>query len=297
MNPVSLIFTTYNRNELLHQALKAAQQQSVPVNIIVMDDASTDGTQEMMKNHFPTITYCRSGRNLGPAFQRNEGAKLAESDILFFLDDDTVIKNENIIEDILKDFTNPTIASVTIPFINILQDNTINTGSPDNKVEYIYHSFVAAAFAVRRQIFIKLNGFRSEYFYMGEEGDFCLRLLQAGYFVKAGTSEPALHYQPANRISFTADFYGRRNDILFLYLNAPAIKMPLSITYTILRGLLYGARVGRMKFAYKGLSAGLRLLFNKEIRYLRKPVDGTVFIRFRHLKRYEPVPLSLFLKL
>jgi GT2 family glycosyltransferase len=295
MRHLSLIFVTYNRKELLYKALKSAQIQSVPVEIIVMDDASDDGTEFMIRSEFPEIIYCKSDKNYGPAFQRNEGAKIATSDIIFFFDDDTLINDYCTIEKTLDDFNNTSIGAVTIPFINVLQNNIINKGAPDSEKDYILHSFVAAAFAVRREIFITLKGFRAEYFYMGEEGDFCLRLLESGYVVKAGTSKPVSHYQPVNRVSFRADFYGRRNDILFLYLNAPILQLPFSIIYTILRGVLHGLKRNLLKFACVGLIAGLRLIMMKNIRVLRKPLKNSIYNKFRYLKKNEPVLLDEFL--
>ncbi|HIP70320.1 MAG TPA: glycosyltransferase, partial [Anaerolineae bacterium] len=56
--------------------------------IIVVDDASSDGTGTMIAAEFPQVEYIRLAENRGPAAARNEGATLAKGTILAFTDDD-----------------------------------------------------------------------------------------------------------------------------------------------------------------------------------------------------------------
>ena len=94
MKPAAtIVFTTYNRQDILRQAIQAAQKQTVPIDIIVMDDASTDGTATMMATEFPNIKYYRSSENKGPCYQRNRGIELAKTEIVFPLDDDSILQS------------------------------------------------------------------------------------------------------------------------------------------------------------------------------------------------------------
>jgi GT2 family glycosyltransferase len=288
--PVSIVFVTHNRKELLYRAIVAAKSQSVPVEIIVMDDTSSDGTAEMMQSDFPDAVYQRSEKILGASYQRNEGTKRATSDIIVFLDDDTIAGDKFIIEKTLADFNQPYVGAVAIPFINILQNNQIQAGAPDKNDIYLLHAFIGAAFAVKRDLFLKLGGFRNEYFYMGEEGDFCLRLLEAGYYVKAGTSVPAHHYQPANRVSEKADYYGRRNDIFTIYLNCPRKYIVPYMMGAIVKGLWFGIKKGRLKIMGKGIADGLGMVLSSEYKNLIKPIEDSVYLKFRYLKKNEPLP-------
>src|SRR5690606_33535008 len=68
----TISFTSCNRRELLRQAIEAARRQTVPVEILVVDDASTDGTSEMMASEFPDIPFYSSERSYGPVYQRNQ---------------------------------------------------------------------------------------------------------------------------------------------------------------------------------------------------------------------------------
>src|SRR5215218_3691484 len=102
---ITVVFVTYNRKELLFKAIKAACSQTVSIEIIVMDDASNDGTEDMIALHFPYVNYYKSIVSYGPSYQRNEGAKKANSDIIVFLDDDTIVEDKQIIERTIMDFT------------------------------------------------------------------------------------------------------------------------------------------------------------------------------------------------
>lgn len=290
--PISLIFVTHNRKEQLYKALSSAYMQTVAVEIIVMDDASTDGTEDMVSFYFPNVIYHKSNKCYGPSFQRNEGAKKAKSDIIVFLDDDTILTDEGAISKTVHDFDYDNIGAVAIPFINILQNNKVVIGAPDKSCTYVCHAFVAAAFAIKKDIFLELGGFRKEYFYMGEEGDFCIRLLEAGYLVKAGTSNPVHHLQPLERVSYAADYYGRRNDVLFIYLNVPRIYFITNLIGSVIKGIWFGVKVSRLVNMLRGMAAGLSLMYNKEIKKMVRPVKKDVFLKYRFLKHNEPLSLD-----
>lgn len=85
----SIIIPTYNRCETLRQCLVAAVAQNYPnYELIVVSDASTDGTAEMVGREFPQIIYLEQAKNGGPAGARNRGIAQSRSDILLFTDDD-----------------------------------------------------------------------------------------------------------------------------------------------------------------------------------------------------------------
>ena len=290
MKPAAtIVFTTYNRQDILRQAIQAAQKQTVPIDIIVMDDASTDGTATMMATEFPNIKYHRSSENKGPCYQRNRGIELAKTEIVFPLDDDSILQSPHTIEQTLTEFDEKT-AIVAIPFINILQNNIINTQAPDRKNIYLTHAFVAASHAVNRQKFLDAAGYREFFFYMGEEGDVAIRLLQQGYFVRLGTADPIHHLQPPNRISAKADIFGRQNDLVFLFCNAPLKYLITYLLGTLIKGMWYGIKVGRIHNMIKGFYQGFKLLFSQQ--KMRFPVEINCFQLYRSLKQQQIISFT-----
>ncbi len=88
MPTVSVIIPTYNRKALLRQALESVFAQSYrDFEVIVIDDGSTDGTEEALRPLFERIRYL-SKPNGGPASARNRGIKEARGDYIAFLDSD-----------------------------------------------------------------------------------------------------------------------------------------------------------------------------------------------------------------
>ncbi len=85
---VSTIITTYNRREYVQRAIRSVLNQSHPVDeIILVDDGSTNGTQEEITGHFPEIRYFWQ-ENQGISAARNLGIRHATSSWIGFLDCD-----------------------------------------------------------------------------------------------------------------------------------------------------------------------------------------------------------------
>jgi GT2 family glycosyltransferase len=284
MRPAAtVVFTTHNRRELLERAIRSAQAQTVPVEIIVMDDNSRDGTAMMMRSEFPQIPYYPTAEGKGPCFHRNRGIAMAQSDIVFPLDDDSILQSPHTVEQTLADFDDPRIGAVAIPYVNILQTDRIFGRPPQPRGLYAMSAFCAASHAVRKDVFLEAGGYRELFFYMVEEGDLCIRMLRRGYVVRAGRADVIHHHQPPKRVSFPADFYSRRNDILFVTLNYPAAYLPLFLIGTTIKGLLDGARKGRTGPMAKGCYDGYRTAVAAWDE--RDPVDVACFHCFRELRR------------
>lgn len=85
---ISVVIPSYNRRDLLKRALLSVYCQTLlPSEVIVIDDGSTDGTEAMLRQEFPQVTYC-SQDNLGVSAARNLGIQLTTGDWLAFLDSD-----------------------------------------------------------------------------------------------------------------------------------------------------------------------------------------------------------------
>ncbi|MGZ8952333.1 MAG: glycosyltransferase family 2 protein [Methylobacter sp.] len=85
---ISVVIPSYNRRERLKRALLSVYSQtSLPAEIVVIDDGSTDGTEAMLRREFPEVNYYYQ-ENLGVSAARNLGIKQATGDWLAFLDSD-----------------------------------------------------------------------------------------------------------------------------------------------------------------------------------------------------------------
>src|SRR3989338_8732025 len=102
--PITVIIPTYNRKDILRRCLNALARQSYPAKnyeIIIVDDGSTDGTEDLVKpflnNYICPLRYFKQ-ENRGPAAARNLGIKNATGNIVLFMGDD-IIAQSNFLEE------------------------------------------------------------------------------------------------------------------------------------------------------------------------------------------------------
>lgn len=101
MNNTAAIIVTYNRKELLKECINELKKQTEKVDIIVIDNMSTDGTAEMLKPLIDTktIIYHSTRKNIGGAGGFYEGIKLAYKlgyKYFWLMDDDCIPKNNSL---------------------------------------------------------------------------------------------------------------------------------------------------------------------------------------------------------
>jgi GT2 family glycosyltransferase len=89
---ISVITVSTNSKEHIRNCLTSLRQQThdVEYEVIVVDNASTDGTPEMVKTEFPWVKLVENPRNLGFGTANNRGAAIATGEILCFYNDDTI---------------------------------------------------------------------------------------------------------------------------------------------------------------------------------------------------------------
>lgn len=76
----TIVVPTWNGVEFLGECLDSLQQQSAPCRIVVVDNGSTDGTQELLRKHYPNVKLIQLDRNYGFAGGVNRGIEYALSE-------------------------------------------------------------------------------------------------------------------------------------------------------------------------------------------------------------------------
>ncbi len=88
----TVIITTYNRENLVGRAIESVLQQGWPkLEIIVIDDCSTDKTADIIPARYPQVKYLRQEFNQGPGPARNRGLREATQPWALILDDDDTL--------------------------------------------------------------------------------------------------------------------------------------------------------------------------------------------------------------
>jgi len=286
----SVLITTKNRKNELRNALVSAVAQTAMPEILVLDDGSTDGTAEMVLNEFPAVRIIRTEQSQGYILQRNRGVQLASAPIVFSLDDDAIFTSADTISQVLAEFDHPHIGVVAIPFVDVNSSPIVKQVAPNSSHSYVAANFCGTAHALRRDLFLRLGGYREIFFHQGEEGDYSLRLLQAGYVVRLSSAAPIYHFESTNRDRRRMDLYGRRNNVLFGWFNVPLSNLIPHLVMTSINGLLHGVRVHQPFRMLYGLLLGYLAVLWQYAE--RSPVHPRTYKLYRHLISSGPIRLS-----
>ena len=290
MSEIAVLITTRNRRDELRRALASVRDQTCAAEVIVIDDASTDGTAELVEREFSEVTLHRSPTARGLIVQRNRGVGLATAPVVVIIDDDAVLQSQLTLEQTLRDFDDPRIGAIAIPHVDVTLRATPRVSAPAREGIFLTSEFTGTATAVRRDVFAAVGGFREAFFHQGEERDFCLRMLEAGWVVRVGRADPIHHYSSPARDILRMDLYGRRNAVLCAWYNEPLPDAFLGIAEMSAAGIASGIRVGRPLNALRGLAYGYRDCWRE--RAARKPVGRGVNRAFRSLRKHGPLPLA-----
>jgi glycosyltransferase involved in cell wall biosynthesis len=91
---LSIIIPTYNRAHILPRAIESIyKQQDENIEIIVVDDCSTDNTLNLLKS-YPEIILLKTEKNSGACAARNLGIDIASGDLIYFLDSDNELTHD-----------------------------------------------------------------------------------------------------------------------------------------------------------------------------------------------------------
>jgi len=89
-----VVIPTLDGRERLLQALASLERQTVPASVVVVDNASADGTAEAIAERHPQVRVVRNERNLGFGAAINRAALELEGDVLVLVNNDVVCEPE-----------------------------------------------------------------------------------------------------------------------------------------------------------------------------------------------------------
>lgn len=290
MPAATVVITTKNRKEELRNAITSALAQTARPEILVIDDASTDGTHELVAREFPQVRLERSELSLGLIRQRNRAARLASNPILFSIDDDAAFSSDKVVEQTLREFAHPRVGAVAIPFIDVNKSPETHHRAPRADGIYARYDYIGTAHAIRRDLFLGLSGYRDILIHQSEEEDYCVRLLNAGYITRAGNADPVHHFESPKRSLARMDFYGARNKVLYAWHNVPLPHLVKHLAVTTLMTAVYARQPGRCLTRLRGVAGAYAAVCSGRTK--RQPVATRIYQLSRKLKLNGPVPLA-----
>ena len=253
---LTVILSTKNRWDDLVKALNSLRRQTLAHEVIVMDDHSEDGTSEKVKEFFPEVRLYTFTESKGYIIRRNEAVKLSHTPFVLSIDDDCILEQPDILFQMASFCKRTSCEALAWPFIDVNRSPGIQSHSPDERL-WQCHTFKGCAFVVKKESFIRLGGFRASFVHQGEEEDYCIRLLNAGFPVLLGNGNPILHYESPRRSWERMDFYGSRNLMLFAFFNVPLVFLPVQCIASAVKSILFGIRIRRPYQKTRGVLSGI----------------------------------------
>lgn len=212
------IIVTYNGMKWYDKSFSSLLMSSVPVNVLVIDNASTDGTIDYIRKHFPNIHLIESKENLGFSKANNIGIKYAiekNADYIFLLNQDAWVETDTI-EKLLQTFLHNKMVGIASPihlngtyagldngFRHYIGYYCISDAYMNNLQPYYEVPFVnAAAWLISRECIEKVGGFDTSLFkHYGEDDNYSQRVYYHGMKIVINTQCTICHDREQRKIS------------------------------------------------------------------------------------------------
>jgi GT2 family glycosyltransferase len=179
---ISILIVTWNRRTEVDRAIRSALSQTyLRLEVVVLDNASSDGTAEFIETHYPEIRLVRLDENLGCPSGRNVGFRSCRGEWIYQLDDDGWLDCNAISAAVSRASTDPRIG-VVMSRIHEVQGEHVVRRLPDHIETPAYLSvFSGGCSMIRRDALVAAGGYPDDFFRQGEEGDLALRLYDSGF--------------------------------------------------------------------------------------------------------------------
>ena len=232
---VSIVIPNYNGESLLPKHLPSVIKHSPGVEIIIVDDASTDGSVTMLAEKFPTVKVLALKQNSRFAAACNEGFAAAKGDIVVLLNSD-VSPRPGYLPPLLTHFSDPLVFSVGSKEIEEVSGQKVDSGRglgafrrglvvhwrPDNQTEKSTLWTTGGSMAVRKKIWLEMGGmdtlFKPAYW---EDIEMCYRAQKRGYKVIFEPKSVVEHHHETTNVAALGkpvmNVAAFKNQLLFIW--------------------------------------------------------------------------------
>jgi len=226
---LSIIIVSYNAADFLKECIESIKKNTKKLNyeIIVIDNTSSDNSVEMVMKEFPQVSVIESRENLGFSKANNLGTEKSKGRYVLFLNPDTVVYEDSLLNMVkfMDEHTKAGAATCKLVMPNGKLDDAAHRGFPNPWNSFSYFSGLSKVFPksklfggynlgfldisktheidacagafmmVRRQAGEKIGWWDEDYFFYGEDLEFCFRLKGEGWKIYFVPSISVLHYK------------------------------------------------------------------------------------------------------
>jgi len=277
---ISVIYVNYNVKHFLSQSINSvlSATQNLKVEIIIVDNQSTDGSQEFFEIHHPQASYIYNNENVGFGTANNQGVAIAKGKYVLLLNPDTILTNENTLIACFNyleanssvgmigvrmvngtgDFLPESKRSIPTPFSSFCKLSGLHKILPSSKSVASYYlghlapdqiheiEVLTGAFMfLPLSIYDKVGGFDQDYFMYGEDIDLSYKVSKSGLKIHYLGDLHILHYkgQSTNKFSwkYIKNFYEAMAIFYKKHKSTNSVLLHIFIYLAIILGAIVGA--------------------------------------------------------
>ncbi|NOX17191.1 MAG: glycosyltransferase [Chlorobi bacterium] len=229
MLDLSIIIVNYNVKEFLQNLIYSIERavENISFEIIVIDNASSDGSIEMLKEKFPNVKLFANEKNIGFGAANNVGFENAKGKYFLIINPDVIVKEDTFSKMIefmennkdagmagckvlnpdgtlqlacRRSFPGPWTSFTKVTGLSKLFPKSrlfakYNLTFLDENKTYEVDAISGSFMFMRREVYEKIGGFDTRFFMYGEDLDLCFRAQQAGYKVFYYPETEIIHYK------------------------------------------------------------------------------------------------------
>jgi GT2 family glycosyltransferase len=213
---ISIVIVSWNTRELLRECLRSVfdNKHDVAVEVFVVDNSSTDGSVEMVRECFPEVRVIQNDHNVGFAAANNQVFEKCSADLTMLLNSDTILVDDALAKlvdfmcahpeagasgprllhprlklrvlgcgyqpTLWREFTHQFGLSQLFPHSNLFRGVHLFTNVHDDRVREV-EWISGACLLVRNAVIEKVGGLSERWFMYAEDMEWCRRMLAAGW--------------------------------------------------------------------------------------------------------------------
>jgi len=258
---LSVIIVNYNVKEFLQNLLHSIEKSSSNISkeIIVIDNASDDGSVEVIKEKFPSIKLIENKINFGFGRANNQGLAIAKGKYILFINPDCIVSEDTIDKMIFffeshpecglagckilnsdgtlqlacrRSFPGPWTSFTKVTGLsNLFPKSRIfaryNLTYLDENKTYEVDAVSGSFMMIRREVYEKVGGFDEQFFMYGEDLDLCYRIQKSGFKVFYVHTTQVIHYKGESTKRSNLDETKLFYDAMHLFVKKHLSSFPL----------------------------------------------------------------------
>lgn len=276
---ISYVILTHNRADLLESCLSSLLKQNYEdLEIIVVDNASTDNTRDMVRQKYHECIYIYSEKNLGVCEGRNVGFRNSSGSLIVVIDDDCIIDDTDFTRKAARYMeNNPECGVLCFKIIDANTNDTLSRHIPSTDKSIINHDktevsyFLGGAMAIRSQVLDQIGVYPKNYFYSMEETHLSYRIIKTKWEIHYITDLEVIHYESSvARPSWRSIYYHTRNKILLNYEFLPTRYAIINTFIWLCVNFTKALRFSHLKYYFKAIKDAIMEVHNVERQTLNK---------------------------